>query len=301
MIQSDKDSNTIQFSPLIIGTMRLGDWGVNMDTDELEHFIDACLDLGLNDFDHADIYGHYTEEERFGRVIKRRSDLKSKIQVTTKCGIQLTTPNRPDFSIKSYNSTKKHIIWSAENSLKQLGLDCLDLLLIHRPDYLMNPHEIAEAFEILKKEGKVKTFGASNFTVSQFDLLNSLTPLVTHQIEVSILHLDAFTDGTLDQCMKLGIRPTAWSPFGGGVIFTDSEDESALAIHKVLKVLKEKYSAQADQVLLAFVLKHPSGIITVMGTSKIERIEAAQKALEIDLSHEDWYKLHEAATGKEVA
>ena len=135
-----------------------------MSTNELEKFIDACIDLGFNDFDHADIYGHYTEEERFGRVIKRRPDLKYKIQITTKCGIRLETPNRPSHQIKSYDSTADHLIWSAENSLTQLGVDCLDIMLIHRPDVLMNPHEIAEAFEKLRSAGKVKTFGVSNFT-----------------------------------------------------------------------------------------------------------------------------------------
>lgn len=291
----------VSFSPLIIGTMRLGEWGSNLSTDQLEQFIDTCLDLGLKDFDHADIYGHYTEEERFGQVIKRRPDLKSKIQITTKCGIRLVTPNRPQHQLKSYDATKKHLIWSAENSLKKLGVDTLDVLLIHRPDYLMNPHEIAEAFQQLKQEGKVQHFGVSNFTPSQFELLHSITPLVTNQIEVSLLHRHAFEDGTLDQCMRLGITPTAWSPYGGGAIFSETQDEKILTIKKVLQQLAESHNASIDQILLAFILKHPSGIIPIMGSSKIERIRTAKEALNIQLSHEDWYKLWEAALGEEVA
>jgi len=297
----EKSEFEISFCPLIIGTMRLGEWGANLSTNELEKFIDECLDLGLNDFDHADIYGHYTEEERFGKVIKHRPDLKSKIQITTKCGIKLITPNRPNHKIKSYDSTTKHIIWSAENSLKQLGVDCLDVLLIHRPDYLMSPHEIAEAFEKLKKEGKVKAFGVSNFTPSQFDLLNSYTPLITNQVEISILHRNAFEDGTLDQCMKHGIVPTAWSPFGGGSIFSKDTSEEVQKIKKVLTELGETHNASADQILLAFLRKHPSGIIPILGTTKIDRIKTAKEALAINLTHEEWYQLWEAAIGQEVA
>lgn len=291
----------IKFSPIIIGTMRLGEWGSNLSTDELEKFIDACIDLGFTDFDHADIYGHYTEEERFGRVLKRRPDLKSKVQVTTKCGIKLTTPNRPNHSLKSYDSTKEHILWSADNSLKDLDLDCLDVMLIHRPDYLMHPHEVAEAFTILKDSGKVKAFGVSNFSTSQFELLNTFTPLITNQLEISLLHRNAFEDGTLDQCLRLGITPTAWSPFGGGAIFAESSTPEIQKIKKAAAEIGEKLGATIDQVLIAFLLKHPSGIIPIIGSSKIHRVQAIKIALDIKLNHEDWYQLWEAALGHEVA
>lgn len=295
------NSSKINFSPIIIGTMRLGEWGAKLSTNELEYFIDQCLALGLKDFDHADIYGHYTEEANFGKVIKRRPDLKSKIQVTTKCGIQLVTPNRPNHQIKSYNSTKAHIIWSAENSLKELGVDQIDVLLIHRPDYLMNHHEVAAAFDTLQSSGKVKAFGVSNFTTSQVALLQSVTPLVTNQVEISLLQRKAFDDGTLDQCMQLGIQPTAWSPFGGGVIFSDAENDVNERIKKAAAPLLEKYNLSLDQLLLAWLFKHPAGIIPVLGTSKIERIKKAKETFTVALSHEDWYLLWEAACGEEVA
>ncbi|MEO1628660.1 MAG: aldo/keto reductase, partial [Bacteroidota bacterium] len=230
-----------------------------------------------------------------------RSDLKNKVQITTKCGIRLVCDNRPEHKIKSYDASRKHILQSAENSLRYLGVDCLDLLLIHRPDYLMNPHEIAEAFETLRSSGKVKTFGVSNFTPSQFDLLNSFTPLATNQIEVSLFQRSAFEDGTLDQCIRHNISPTAWSPYGGGAIFASETAPEYQAIKKVLEELGETYGASADQLLLAFLCKHPAGIIPILGSSKIHRIESAKAALDIHLSHEDWYRLWEAALGEEVA
>ena len=299
-LQED-NKRTIEFSPIIIGTMRLGDWGSNLSSEGLEYFIDGCLACGFNDFDHADIYGHYTDEERFGRVIKRRPDLKSKIQLTTKCGIRLTTPNRPSHYVKSYDATAKHIVWSAENSLKQLGVDCIDVLLIHRPDYLMDPSEVASAIEELKTSGKIKSFGVSNFKPSQFELLNQFVPLITNQVEISLLHRNAFEDGTLDQCLSLGIRPTAWSPYGGGVIFGSNTEPQIIRIRKVIDELVETYSASIDQILLAFLLKHPAQIIPIIGSSKISRIQSAKEALSIKLSHQDWYRLWEAALGNEIA
>jgi len=281
--------------------MRLGEWGSNLSTQELENFIDACIEMGFNDFDHADIYGHYTEEGRFGRVMKRRPDLKSKVQITTKYGIRLITPNRPSHQIKSYDSTVDHLIWSTENSLKELGIDCIDVMLIHRPDYLLNPSDIAEAVEQLKKAGKIKAFGVSNFTPSQFEMLNSFTPLITNQLEISLLYRNSFEDGSLDQCVQLGIRPTAWSPFGGGAIFGKIDDPQIVKLKKVLSEVGENYNATMDQILLAFLLKHPAQIIPIVGSTKIARIEAAKEALSIDLTHEDWYRLWEAAIGHEVA
>lgn len=292
--------SNISFSPLIVGCMRLGVWGAQMSTSEYEKFIDACLDMGLKDFDHADIYGHYTTEAEFGEVIKKRPDLKSKIQVTTKCGIKLLTPNRPEIKVHSYDSTKDYIIWSAENSLKLLGLDHIDLLLIHRPDYLMDPAEIAEAFEQLKAEGKVKHFGVSNFTTSQFELLNSYTPLVTNQVEVSLLHRDAFDNGTLDQCLRHKIQPTAWSPFGGGRVFNDSNDEQIIRVRQKSEEIAERYDTTIDQILLAWIMKHPSDIIPVLGSSKTARIASALEATQITLTHEEWYDLWQAATGVDI-
>ena len=291
----------IKFSPLIIGTMRLGVWGEKLNKKQLESFIDQCLELDLKDFDHAYIYGCYTTESHFGAVLKSRKDLQQKVQITTKCGIKLICKERPNHKIKSYDSSAAHIITSAENSLKELGIERIDVLLLHRPDYLMHPQEVATAFEQLRQQGKVKHFGVSNFTPSQFDLLHSITPLVTNQIEASILHRSPFEDGTLDQCLKWDITPTAWSPLGGGAIFSKATDAKVIGIQKIAKELGEKYNAGMDQILLAWLNKHPSGIIPVLGTSKIARVQTSLAALQISLTQEEWYELWQAAIGEEVA
>lgn len=289
-------------SSLIFGTMRLGAWGANMNTVEYEKMIQESIELGVTTFDHADIYGHYTTEGEFGKVLKKQPSLRQKMELITKCGIKMVTPNRPNHKIKSYDTSQAHIIKSAENSLQELGTDYLDLLLIHRPSPLMQPAEIAEAFFKLKKQGKVKYFGVSNFTPSQFSLLNQCFELVTNQIEISINRLEPFTDGTLDQCLEKGIKPMAWSPLGGGKVFTELEDVSIQRIRKVGMKLMEKYEAKGlDQILLAWLLKHPAGILPVLGTTKIQRLEAAVEALNIELTDEEWFELLEASVGRRVA
>ncbi|MEM9361665.1 MAG: aldo/keto reductase [Bacteroidota bacterium] len=287
-------------APFIIGTMRLGTWGSQLSTSEYEKFIEGCLELGLKDFDHADIYGHYTTEEDFGNVLKSRKGLRDKMRITTKCGIKLISENRPNHTIKSYDLSAQHILESVDLSLENLKTDYIDVLLLHRPDYLFNPHEIAEVFEKLKQSGKVLEFGVSNFLPSQFDLLHSVTPLVTNQVEISILHRNAFEDGTLDQCQKHNIIPTAWSPLGGGSLFGKTTSPEMETIKKVLDALGEKHNATHDQILYAWLRKHPAGIIPVLGTSKLERIQTAYKALDITLLREEWYMLWEAALGREI-
>lgn len=290
----------MDFSPLIIGAMRLGSWGVGFDTKNFHFFIKECIDLGLNTFDHADIYGDYTTEADFGQVLKKNPGLRDEVKLITKCGIKMISTNRQHHQIKSYDLGAVHIKASVDNSLKALGTDYIDLLLLHRPDYLMDPNELAEVFRELRKAGKVLNFGVSNFSSSQFDLLNRKYPLATNQVEVSLLHRHAFDDGTLDQCLDLGIAPMAWSPLGGGALFQKSEDESIGRIRNTSNQLCEKYSCQLDQLLYAWIVKHPSGIVPVVGTSNLDRIKRAKEALEIRLSREDWYRLWSAASGTEV-
>ena len=292
--------DSIKFSPIIVGTMRLGEWGAKMNLAELEKFVEGCLEMGLNDFDHADIYGHYSTESDFGKLLKQNPSLRQKMQITTKSGICLTTERKPEFLTNTYNSSKKHIIKQAEDSLRLLETDYLDLLLVHRPDYLMDPHEIAEAFTALKAQGKVQHVGVSNFTPIQFEVLDSFVTLKTNQVEISITRLDAFKDGTLLQCQKNRITPTSWSPLGGGKVFGKTEDEQILRIQKVGNELAEKYQVGLDQILLAWLLKHPAGIIPVIGTSKIERVKSALDACKIELTREEWYLLWKASTGKDI-
>ncbi len=173
------------------------------------------------------------------------------------------------------------------------------MLLIHRPDPLMNPLEIAEAFTTLQKQGKVLHFGVSNFNTSQAKMINAVFPISANQIEISILELSSFINGNLDYCIQENIIPMAWSPLGGGSI-NDAEDERNKRINAVANLLAEKYNSTADQVLLAWLLKHPSGILPVLGTAKSERIKTAIEATKINLTREEWFMLWRASTGKEV-
>jgi len=291
----------LPFSPIIAGTMNWGQWGSRFSTQEYLTQIELCLNEKVSTFDHADIYGHYTTEEEFGKALSLKPSLRQKIQLISKCGIKMVTPNRPSHLIKSYDTSKQHIIRSAERSLANLQTDHIDLLLIHRPDPLMHPDEIAEAFLQLKEQGKVLDFGISNFTVSQTAMMASRYPISVNQLEVSILHLFPFLDGILDQCIEKKITPMAWSPLGGGKLFNNPEDERKKRILAAAQILAEKYNACPDQLLLSWLLLHPSGILPVMGTTKIERIKAAMAALSIKITREEWFMLWRASTGHEVA
>jgi len=280
--------------------MKLGTWGANYNKTELEQFIDGCLDLGVDEFDHADIYGGHTTEEEFGQIIAIRPDLKNKVKLTTKCGIVFPSEQRPDVGVKHYNSSKEYILQSIDQSLQNLKVDKIDTFLIHRPDYLMNFEEIAEAIEDARQTGKIIHFGVSNFLPHQLETLTQYTGVATNQIKVSLTHLDPFEDGSLNQLLHKKIQPTAWSPLGGGQIF-GGEDEQSLRIRKTLGELGEKYDAAHDKLLLAFLKKHPSGIIPVLGTSKVSRVKTALDAMSIELNHEDWYRMWTASKGEEVA
>ncbi|WP_299254074.1 aldo/keto reductase [uncultured Aquimarina sp.] len=289
------------FSRIVAGCMNWGEWGANLSIDESQKLIKDCIGIGVTTFDHADIYGHYTTETLFGNAIKDKSSLRNQMQLVTKCGIQLVTPNRPGNKIKSYNTTKKYIIESAEKSLMNLQTDYIDMLLIHRPSPLMNPSEIAEAFAILKSSGKVLSFGVSNFATSQFDMLNAYFPLQTNQIEISPLQLAPFIDGSLDHCIQHKIKPMAYSTLAGGKFFSQQLDKRVVRINKVVSHLIKKYDVPADQILTAWLLKHPSGILPVMGSTKINRIQSAVNSLSLQITEEEWFKIWEASTGEEVA
>lgn len=292
----------MKYSRIIAGTMKWGVWGAKFNTAAYEQMIKDCLALGVTSFDHADIYGDYTTEEEFGKVLKEQPSLRQQMQLITKCGIQMVSANRPQHIIKSYDTSYEHIIESVETSLENLATDYIDCLLIHRPDPLLNADEVAKAFTQLKQQGKVLQFGASNFRKWQVDLLNSRFPVSVNQVECSLLHLEPFGDGTLDQCQQHHIIPMAWSPMGGGNLFvTDDDDERNKRIIAVAMYLSEKYDSTPDIILLSWLLSHPSGILPVLGTSKTKRVEAAVAATEIKLEREEWFMLWRASTGREVA
>lgn len=284
----------------IAGCMRWGVWGAGFTFSEYLGMIEACLENDITCFDHADIYGGYTTEEEFGQVLKRNPSFRRQMKLITKCGIKMTGPNRPDHSIKSYDTSRNHIISSVERSLENFGTDHIDVLLIHRPDPLLDPAEVAGTIELLKKQGKVLAFGVSNFLPHQVDLLASYTQLEFNQLEVSVMQPAPFINGTLENCMKHTITPMAWAPLGGGV-FTDDSHPRSRSIMTTANELAEKYNTGLNEILLAWLHTHPSGILSVIGTTKIERLIQAKAAAAIRLSREDWFKLLAASIGSDVA
>lgn len=285
------------FSEIIAGTMRWGVWGANHSTRDVQELIEVCLDEKITTFDHADIYGGYTTEELFGDAWKEMKIDRESVQFISKCGIVMNSEKKPS-ALKYYKYNKGYILNCVDESLQNLKSDYLDVLLLHRPSPLMDPEEVAAAFHTLKDNGKVKHFGVSNFSVSQFEWMNQYFPLVTNQIEVSVNELSAFENGTLEQMMMKNLRPTAWSVMGN--YFSEKSEQNA-RIRTVIEDLCKKYDAAENQILLAFILKHPSGIIPVIGTSRRETIRELSKSRGIRLDHEDWFRILEAAKGAEVA
>ena len=288
----------LQHKP-IVGCMRWGVWGENFTTSQYEQIINQCLEIGLDIFDHADIYGHYTTEADFGNALKSNTSLRSQIKIITKCGINMLTPNRPHHAIKSYDTSAAHIIKSVEQSLQNFHTDYIDTLLIHRPDILINVEEVAATITALKNAGKIKSFGVSNFTTSQVALLHKYIPVEHHQVEISVTNLNAFDNGVLDQCQLEKIEAQSWSPMGNG-LFTENTEQHKRILTEA-DSLSKTYQCSVNQILLAFLYGHPSQIAPVIGTTKFDRILEAKKAMEIELKREDFYKLWSASKGKEVA
>ncbi|MDN0083243.1 aldo/keto reductase [Crenobacter sp. SG2305] len=286
-----------RLSPIIAGTWRMAEW--NMDVAARIRWIEECFELGVSSFDHADIYGDYRVESLFGEALATAPGLRDRMQLVTKCGIKLVSGNRPEHTIKSYDTSRAHVIASVERSLKALHTDHIDLMLIHRPDALMDPQELAGTFDALRRTGKVRHFGVSNHSPSQFKLLHGRYPLATNQIELSPLHLDALHDGTLDQCLDLGVRPMVWSPLAGGRLFTGNDAQS-VRVRTVLASLTHKYGVSVATLAYAWILRHPSAPRPITGSGRIEAIRDAVAALEVRLDAEDWYRIREAGTGQEV-
>lgn len=292
--------DNLEFSRIVHGYWRLMDW--NVSNDELLNLIEEAYDLGITTVDHADIYGNFCCEEKFGEALKIKKGLREKLQIVTKCGIKFPSENRPENKSHCYDTSKEHIIKSAERSLKNFNTDYLDVLLIHRVDALLNPEEVAEAFTKLKTQGKVRYFGVSNFLPAQFNMLNSYLEdsLVTNQVEISPLCLDSFENGTLDLMLEKRVKPMAWSPLAGGRLFK-ANDERSLRVQKVLNKIKDEVSAKGiDEVVYAWLLMHPSNIMPIVGSGKIDRIKSAIRAIEINLSRDQWFEIYVASRGIDI-
>lgn len=258
--------------------------------------IQACLDLGISSFDHADIYGHYSTEADFGKALSASRIDRNRVQLISKCGIQLISEQRSAV-VKHYNYAYSYLVWSVEQSLKNLKTDYLDLLLLHRPCPLMQAEEIAKAIEHLKQAGKILNFGVSNFTPAQTDLLNAYIQVSYNQIEFSMTHFEPMLNGSLDHMQQKKIKPMCWSPFGS--VFK-SETEQVHRIKTLASRLAEKYSVSFEAILLAWILKHPAGIIPVFGTTDTARISRLQESIRIELDLQDWFLLWTASIGQEV-
>ncbi|RTL09961.1 MAG: aldo/keto reductase, partial [Flavobacteriaceae bacterium] len=215
---------SIQLSPIIAGVMNWGVWDKNLNTNEFTHLINLFIENGITTFDHADIYGGYTTEASFGKALSESKIERKKIQLITKCGIQYVTEKRPNNSVKHYEYSKEYIIWSAENSLKNLQTDYLDVFLLHRPSPLMQADEIAEAVSKLKADGKILSFGVSNFTPSQTELLRQKTEISFNQVQFSATYHEAMLDGSFDYMQVHNIKPMAWNPLG--TVFRENTDQT---------------------------------------------------------------------------
>lgn len=286
-----------QLSPIIAGTWRMHQWG--LDTAGLVRWIEQALDLGVTSFDHADIYGGYTVEALFGDALASAPGLRKRLQIVTKCGIKLVSPQRPGHGAKSYDSARAHVMASVEQSLRALRSDHIDVLLMHRPDLLMDPEELADTFRHLLAAGKVLQFGVSNHTPGQVAMLLKRHPLLTNQIEFSPLQMRALADGTLEQCVDLGLRPMVWSPLGRGHLMTGN-DEQAQRVRQVLQDLGAQHGVSAATMAYAWILRHPSRPWPVAGSSRIEGLREAMAALPLRLSSEDWYRVWQASIGYEL-
>lgn len=284
----------VQVSQLVYGVWRFFNEPLNGQVKNVSRLIDLCLDLGITSFDHADIYGGYRCEELFGQCMdpKRRQ----KIELISKCSIRLPSPLRPENRLKSYDSSAAHIRASVELSLKNLRTDYLDLLLLHRPDPLMDADEVADTAMALKKEGKIRGFGVSNFLPAQMDLLQSRYPdaLETNQIEVHPLRASVFFDGSLDHAQLHRYRPMAWSPLAGGRLVTTQP----LAARMEELALAKGCSLEA--LALAWLLRHPAGIVPVLGSISESRLQAMALAPEIALDRETWFEILQLGLGGEI-
>lgn len=268
--------------------------------------IQAALDVGITTFDHADIYGDYSCETLFGAALRLDGSIKNRIQIVTKCDIMLKSDKYPERNFKHYDTSPAHIKASVDASLARLGVDVLDVLLIHRPDPFMDAAATGACLDELVKAGKIRAAGVSNFKTWDWDLLqaNMKTPLVTNQLEMSLLARDALTDGTLAQAQQHKAPPMAWSPLGGGALFIDSESDGSGAAWRVrpaLMRIAENYGVRSDAVAIAWLLAHPANILPVLGTTQIARIARLADAFKVDMTREMWFELLELANGHEVA
>jgi len=291
-------SDSLSVSRIIYGLWRHTD-DQDISSKKLQSKIEACLDQGISTFDQADIYGGYSSEALLGETLKQAPHLRDNMEIITKCDIVAPIGIYSDKRVKHYDTSAQHINFSVERSLSQMAIDQIDLLLLHRPDPLMDAQETGSVLDALVASGKVKGIGVSNFKPWDIDLLQSCTQnrLLTNQIEISLLHNSAFTNGDLAYLQQHKITPMAWSPLGGGALFKDKQTP----LWQKLNSIAKSYDVNPSSVAIAWLIRHPATIMPIMGSNDLQRIKRLSEALSFDLSREEWFELLQIANGKEVA
>ena len=294
-------ANGPEVSAIAYGVWRLADDPAGISTARIREKIDACLEAGITTFDHADIYGLYTCEGLFGKALAEAPELRDQIEIVTKCGIRYPCDALPEVEVKHYDATADSVRACVDRSLRELRTDRIDVLLIHRPDWLTSAEDTAEGLQSVVDTGKVRAVGVSNYSVAQFDLLAHYldAPLVTNQLELSLLHMDPIYDGTLDQCQGYDAIPMAWSPLAGGRLLEVHSEENA-GILPALNAVAADYGATVSQIALAWVAALPSHPQVIVGTNNPARIAEAAASDALELTRTHWYRLWQAAQGREV-
>ena len=286
----------LELSPIVAGLWRLTEW--QLDVPGRVRWIEQAMELGISSFDHADIYGDYRAEALFGEALKAAPGLRRRMQLVSKCGIRLRAADRP-YRLNHYDTSAAYVRAQVERSLVNLHTEQLDLVLIHRPDYLMDAAALAETFRTLTAEGKVLYWGVSNHSASQFALLHQHHPLQTNQLELSPLAMQALDDGTLDQALQLGLRPMIWSPLGGGRLF-NGDDPKAMRLRQAMQPIAERHGISLATLAYAWSLRHPCRPHPITGSGRIDGLREAVAALDITLDGEDWYAIWTASQGHPV-
>lgn len=293
-------TNALGDCRLVLGLWRIAKTQPTRAT--LVELLNAGVEAGITCFDTADVYGGYLGEEQFGDAFASSGIPRDAVRIVTKCGIRGVSPLRPENRVKHYDASGAYVAQCIDRSLRALRIERIDVLLLHRPDFLSDADETAAALQAALRAGKVRHVGVSNFSASQQRLLASRLPegVAVNQIELSILRREPFQDGLLDHCQQTRCIPMAWSPLGGGALFSGDSEEVQRIRAALASVAIELGGATIDQVALAWLLRHPAGIVPILGTADPSRIRAAAAASALQLSRQHWYAIWEAATGAPV-
>ena len=273
--------------------MNWGTWGVNHSSDKMSELILSAFNNGINSFDHADIYGGYTTEETFGEAFLKTGINRENVFFISKCGIMYPSEKLP-IKVKHYDYSERHLIQSVENSLKNLKTDYLDCFLLHRPSPLMDISEISNTITRLLEENKIRSFGVSNFTISQMEMFKDKLNISFNQINLSLTNLDSIFDGTLEYMQANNIIPMAYSPLGQ---YYKTENTR---LKEIVDLFSKKYNCSDDQLLISWLIKLPSRVYPLIGTTRVDRINKSLGSLKIDIETSDWFEILEASVGKRV-